>query len=273
MNRRPVVFALLNPERDGGRPGRRWRPTPGLLALEGLPVHRLEILARGSDVTLAQRLAEEAAGVSPQVQVNVHVLEDHDPGDLPAVHRCLASAAGRIELEEGEEVLLHLAPGDRVAQVGMVLLARAGPHAARLLHTTPPPRLRPDLPARAVVLDIEREDVAAPSRAPETTDRLREAVRDLEQLLAAKRAVTPGGDRQAVLEEFLTDDEIRALDLFDRVQLAEVLHVCLDSDTLTEAGKRLFAVSRTRRKTVNDADRVRKYLLRHGISWDEIHGD
>lgn len=59
------------------------------------------------------------------------------------------------------------------------------------------------------------------------------------------------------------------LDLFDRIQLEGVLAVCASSKSLSDAGRRLFAESRKRRKSVNDADRLRKYLARFGLTWDE----
>jgi transcriptional regulatory protein RtcR len=54
------------------------------------------------------------------------------------------------------------------------------------------------------------------------------------------------------------------------VQLADVLTVCRSSRTLSEAGRRLFSVSRTRRRTANDADRLRKYLARFDINWKDV---
>lgn len=60
------------------------------------------------------------------------------------------------------------------------------------------------------------------------------------------------------------------LDLFDRAQLACVLKVCRASSSLSEAGRRLFAVSRGQKKQPNDADRLRKYLARFGLSWETI---
>lgn len=60
------------------------------------------------------------------------------------------------------------------------------------------------------------------------------------------------------------------LDPFDRIQLAEVLRVCRSSRNLSEAGRQLFAVSRTKRGTKNDADRLRKYLARFRLDWSGI---
>ena len=68
----------------------------------------------------------------------------------------------------------------------------------------------------------------------------------------------------------LGPDQFEALDRFDRTQLADVVRVCRDSESLSSAGRALFAASRKRRKTINDADRVRKYLLRFGLTFQEI---
>jgi transcriptional regulatory protein RtcR len=62
------------------------------------------------------------------------------------------------------------------------------------------------------------------------------------------------------------------LDRFDRVQLAEVIRVCRGARTLSEAGRTLFAVSRAQRTSVNDADRLRKYLARFGLGWEDVSG-
>lgn len=58
-----------------------------------------------------------------------------------------------------------------------------------------------------------------------------------------------------------------ALDPFDRVQLAHVVATCRASRSLSDAGRTLFAASRTRRTSANDADRLRKYLARFGLAW------
>lgn len=75
------------------------------------------------------------------------------------------------------------------------------------------------------------------------------------------------------LPALLGEGQYAELDRFDRVQLEDVVRVCRESASLSEAGRTLFAVSRTRRKTVNDADRVRKYLLRFGLTFDALDGE
>jgi transcriptional regulatory protein RtcR len=77
-------------------------------------------------------------------------------------------------------------------------------------------------------------------------------------------------DADDLLEQLVGKERLSEIDLFDRHQLASVIRVCRESRTLSEAGRALFTTSRERKKTVNDADRLRKYLARFGISWREI---
>jgi len=59
------------------------------------------------------------------------------------------------------------------------------------------------------------------------------------------------------------------LDRFDRVQLNDVLAVCKQSESLSEAGRALFGYSRALKTSVNDSDRLRKYLARFNLRWDK----
>jgi transcriptional regulatory protein RtcR len=72
------------------------------------------------------------------------------------------------------------------------------------------------------------------------------------------------GDELAGL---LAPEALAGIDPFDRVQLSDVVRVCRRSRSLSDAGRRLFAVSRTRKAAPNDADRLRKYLARFGLDW------
>ncbi|WP_066799492.1 hypothetical protein [Sphingomonas soli] len=42
------------------------------------------------------------------------------------------------------------------------------------------------------------------------------------------------------------------------------------SRSLSEAGRALFAASRARRTSANDADRLRKYLAKFGLEWAQL---
>ena len=73
-----------------------------------------------------------------------------------------------------------------------------------------------------------------------------------------------------LLGEILPPDALAGLDLFDRVQLAEVVRVCRKSASLSGAGRTLFAASRAKRASTNDADRLRKYLDRFNLDWASV---
>jgi transcriptional regulatory protein RtcR len=100
---------------------------------------------------------------------------------------------------------------------------------------------------------------------------------DVEEEIARLRALwrssdAPGatGATTGVLVRILGAERVAALDHFDRVQLEETIRVCRAARSLAEAGRTLFAASRAQRTTTNDADRIRKYLARHGITIEEI---
>jgi len=72
------------------------------------------------------------------------------------------------------------------------------------------------------------------------------------------------------LESLLDSKTLDGLDPFDRVQLAYVIETCRASRSLSDAGRKLFAASREKRASTNDADRLRKYLARFGVTWDML---
>ncbi|TAG80508.1 MAG: AAA family ATPase [Betaproteobacteria bacterium] len=103
--------------------------------------------------------------------------------------------------------------------------------------------------------------------------RITEAVVDAEierlKWLWAKDASTRGA-RSVDLERYVDEAALAKLDLFDRLQLEAVIRVCKQSRTLSDAGRKLYNVSREERSEVNDADRLRKYLARFGLTFSAL---
>jgi transcriptional regulatory protein RtcR len=97
-----------------------------------------------------------------------------------------------------------------------------------------------------------------------------------EELERLRAAWAKSGPRQQaavdLVVEVLGEERTEALDRFDRAQLAEVLAVCRQARSLSDAGRALFAQSRAQKKSINDADRLRKYLTRFGLSWADVSG-
>lgn len=76
-------------------------------------------------------------------------------------------------------------------------------------------------------------------------------------------------NRPSVLDALL-GAEAENLDLFDQLHLQNVIVVCQQAKTISDAGRQLFNVSRLGKATINDADRLRKYLARFGLSWETL---
>lgn len=102
--------------------------------------------------------------------------------------------------------------------------------------------------------------------------RAEEVAGEIERLRALWRRGRPRQTGEDEVARLLGEERAAEIDRFDRVQLADVLSVCGATRSLSEAGRALFAASRARKSSVNDADRLRKYLARFGLSWAELQG-
>lgn len=95
---------------------------------------------------------------------------------------------------------------------------------------------------------------------------------EIERLKETWTALQEQKESDGLLTQFLSVKALDNIDQFDQVQLAHVIQVCRDSRSMSEAGRQLFDASRTRKTSTNDADRLRKYLNRFGIDWNQIAG-
>jgi transcriptional regulatory protein RtcR len=72
------------------------------------------------------------------------------------------------------------------------------------------------------------------------------------------------------LANLLSEQALAELDLFDRLQLAQVVKVCRNSRSLAEAGRILFNHSRTQKSSVNDSHRLKQYLQKFGLDFQSF---
>ena len=77
-------------------------------------------------------------------------------------------------------------------------------------------------------------------------------------------------DDIAVLLQLLESEVLEQIDVFDQAQLVAVIRVCRQCKTLAEAGRTLFQVSRTQKTSSNDSHRVRAYLQRFGLTFEQV---
>jgi transcriptional regulatory protein RtcR len=95
-------------------------------------------------------------------------------------------------------------------------------------------------------------------------------VEDELERLRAHWGAGPRAEMGGVADRLLGAERAARLDRFERVQLEDVLRVCRGARSLSEAGRTLFAASRSSRTTTNDADRLRKYLARYDLSFAHL---
>ncbi len=89
----------------------------------------------------------------------------------------------------------------------------------------------------------------------------------LQSLWAGETSI---GQKFVDLSQLLESKALNQLDPFDQVQLEFVIETCRKSRSLSEAGRSLFACSRAMKKSTNDADRLRKYLAKFDLIWDQV---
>ncbi len=68
----------------------------------------------------------------------------------------------------------------------------------------------------------------------------------------------------------LPEQDLAELDLFDRLQLVQVVGICRTSRSLAEAGRVLFNHSRTQKASANDSHRLKQYLQKFGLEFQAI---
>jgi transcriptional regulatory protein RtcR len=76
----------------------------------------------------------------------------------------------------------------------------------------------------------------------------------------------------ATLTETIGREKLDQLDLFDQAALEKVVEICRLSATIADAGRTLFNRSRLKKSTLNDSDRLRKYLAKFDLDWRQVAG-
>ncbi|MFW2368228.1 MAG: RNA repair transcriptional activator RtcR [Desulforhopalus sp.] len=77
-------------------------------------------------------------------------------------------------------------------------------------------------------------------------------------------------DMDGLLVSILGDSKVHNLDVLDRVTLGKVVEVCRASGSMAEAGRVLFNISRLKKRSKNDSDRLRKYLAKFDLDWNQV---
>lgn len=93
---------------------------------------------------------------------------------------------------------------------------------------------------------------------------------EIERLRHDWRVTKKNSSARDITAEFL-DTEIHArLDLFEHIQLAGIIQICRQSNSMAQAGRKLFDQSREMKKTSNDSHRVRQLLAKYDLLFSDL---
>ena len=95
---------------------------------------------------------------------------------------------------------------------------------------------------------------------------------ELERSQRRSNGNTLNGKGHDRIVQLLGEDCESRYDLFDIMQLADVVEVCRGCTTLSEAGRKLFAITRQAKTNPNDADRLKKYLAHFNLTFQDVKG-
>lgn len=129
----------------------------------------------------------------------------------------------------------------------------------------------PDTPWHGNFRDLNAAIVRMATLAPRGRIRLEDVEEEIARLRENwHRPGHSAAAESADLSSVLSDEVLAEIDPFDRVQLAHVVAVCRRAKSLSDAGRELFSVSRNKRSVTNDADRLKKYLGKWGLSFNDL---
>jgi transcriptional regulatory protein RtcR len=127
----------------------------------------------------------------------------------------------------------------------------------------------PDTPWRGNFRDLNAAVTRMATLAPRGRIRPEDVAEEITRLKESWQRPERGCE---IPRHRLSEDLLESIDPFDRVQLCYVAEVCLRSKNLSDAGREIFSVSRGKRAVTNDADRLKKYLARFGLCFDDVRG-
>jgi transcriptional regulatory protein RtcR len=76
--------------------------------------------------------------------------------------------------------------------------------------------------------------------------------------------------KRMLADQILSESKRETIDEFDLIGLEGVLEVCASSSNLADASRQLFAKSIARKTSINNSDRLSKFLKRFGLTWAQV---
>ncbi len=94
---------------------------------------------------------------------------------------------------------------------------------------------------------------------------------EIERLKEYWQATRSSNQNPAIkAEQLLGINKAKELDLFEQIQIVGIAEVCRQSQSMAEAGRKLFGISRLQKKTTNDSHRLKQLLAKFDITFNEL---
>lgn len=93
---------------------------------------------------------------------------------------------------------------------------------------------------------------------------------EIERLLSYWSNSVGNNNPENIAIQLLGDKKSAELDLFDQYLLMGVSQICKESKSMAEAGRKLFSVSRQKKKSVNDSHRLKQILKKFDLSFEDV---
>ena len=157
--KKTICIGLLGPTLDQGHTQERWnkwRPTVSLFQHEDFLIDQLDLIYQKKFKELADIVVEDIAHISPETNVNLHIVEFRDPWNFPDVFGCLMDFAKKYPFDpENNEYLIHITTGTHVAQICEFLLTESRYFPAKLIQTSPHKRNRKNAKGNFTIIDLD----------------------------------------------------------------------------------------------------------------------
>ena len=140
---KPVtVIGFLGSTLDAAKFGperwNKWRPSVSICMQEDLRVDRFILLHSAKHDRLAKKIIGDVADVSPETDIQPHLIEFNDPWDFEEVYGKLLDFARAYPFDpDNNDYLIHITTGTHVAQICLFLLSEARFLPGKLLQTQP----------------------------------------------------------------------------------------------------------------------------------------
>ena len=81
----------------------------------------------------------------------------------------------------------------------------------------------------------------------------------------------PSSINLALIGKILGEEATAKMDYYEQLKLASIIETCRHSNSMAEAGRKLFNVSREHKKSNNDSHRVKQFLDKYSLKFEDLN--